>query len=101
MPGLNVRVTPSYLIANRTGLITEPAEAFKLKTRVSYAAANGMSLSGYYNYQHKKNDNNSLTDALGALGDGSSTAQKSSNALQTAGVSLGLSPRENLTTTAS
>src|ERR1035437_236559 len=100
MPGLNVRVTPSYLIANRTSLITEPSEAFKLKTRASYVAANGMSLSGYYNYQHKKNDNNSLTEVLASLADGTSTAQKTSNALQTAGVSLGFSPRENLTTSA-
>ncbi len=100
MPGLIVRVTPSYLTAAKTGLVTEPSQSFKLKTRANYVTANGMALSGYYNYQHKRNDNNSLTEVLATLVDGGSTAQKTSNALQTAGVSLGMSPRENLTASA-
>ncbi|MCL4471434.1 MAG: hypothetical protein M1547_10045 [Gammaproteobacteria bacterium] len=100
MPGLIVRVSPSYLSANETGLVTEPAESFNLKTKVSYALNGATAVSGYYNYKNKKNDNNTLTNGIAAAVSGSLT-QNTDNTQQSAGVSLSLTPNEKLTTTAS
>lgn len=103
MPGLILRVTPSYLSADETALVTKPEESFNLKTKVSYAAANGTLVSGYYNYKDMQNSNNTFTNALGppTKVDGASVEQDIDNTLQSAGASLSLSPSEKLNTTAS
>lgn len=104
MPGLIVRVSPSYLSANETGLVTEPSESFNLKTKVSYALNGATAVSGYYNYKNKKNDNNSFTNGNTAPlvnPAGTLFTQNTDNTQQSAGVSLSLTPNEKLTTTAS
>jgi hypothetical protein len=101
LPGLIVRVTPSYLSADETALVTKPEESFNLKTKVSYAAANGVLVSGYYNYKDTQNSNNTFTDVLATKLDGASIEQDVDNTLQSAGASLSLSPTEKLSTTAS
>lgn len=85
MKGVTVRVTPSYLWANKTGLVTEPEEAIRLNAKVTYAAPSGMLVSGYYDYQNKKNDNNFFTGT-----DGVTATQDIEKTLQSAGASLNL-----------
>jgi len=95
-------VTPSYLNANQTGLVTEPERSFNLKSKVSYAANNGMLASGYYNYKNRKNANNGFTDGLtGPVRDGAATTQDLNKTQQAAGVSLNMPVSERINTTAS
>lgn len=102
MPGLIVRVSPSYLSANETGLVMEPAKSFNLKTKLSYAVNSSTAVSGYYNFKNKKNDNNSIINGvLAATNPGASLTQNTDNTQQSSGVSLSLTPNEKLTTTAS
>jgi len=100
MRGMTVRVTPSVLRASDTGLVTEPAESLHLKAKLNYAASNGTSVSGYYNYKNRKNDNNTLTEVLATKLDGASLAQNTNHTLQSAGVTVGLTPSEKLRATA-
>lgn len=102
MPGLIIRVTPSYLSANETGLVTEPEKSFNLKTKVTHAAGNGMLTSAYYNYKNRKNANNTFTDGLtGPVRDGAATTQDLNKTQQAAGVSLNMPVSEKFNTTAS
>lgn len=98
-----VRVTPSYRVADQTGLITEPAESFNLKTKVNYTFNDLTAVSVYYNYRNKKNDNNSLTYALTSpvITDGPSLEQNTDNTQQSSGFTLSFTPNERLITTAS
>ncbi len=98
-PGWVVRVTPSYLWAKRTQLVTDPTEMFKLKTSVAYTKPewNELAITGYYNYKHKKNDSLSYSDYSDLLGFNSSQNQKATNQMQAAGVNLNLVPSEGLT----
>ena len=101
LAGLILRITPSYLVANQTGLITEPAESFNLKTKLNYAFNENTSLSAFYNYRNKRNDNNSLTYALTApvKADGSSLEQNTDNTQQSSGLALSYTPYDILSTT--
>lgn len=101
MPGVTVRVTPSYLWADKTGLVTEPEESLNLKAAVSYAAADGMQVSGYYNYKHKQNGNNTFTNALANDGLGTTQAQDVDNTFHSAGASLNLTPAERVSASVS
>ncbi len=84
--GVMLRISPSYASADDTGLITEPGEAFILKTSASYAAPDGWMLSGYYNYKDRSNDNKVFTDALtNPVADGGLTAQNVDSTQQSAG----------------
>jgi hypothetical protein len=76
MDGVMLRITPSYEWGDDTGLITEPDEAFVLKSSVSYAASAGWLLSGYLNYEDGSNSNKFYTDALtGPVRDGETVDQ--------------------------
>ncbi len=97
--GLIVRVTPSYLSAGDTALVTNPEESFNLKTKVSYAATSGMLLSGYYNYKNASNTNNSLTSVLATKLDDGSVEQDADSTVQSAGASFSISPTSKLNTT--
>jgi hypothetical protein len=102
LDGLIIRVTPSYQYAHNTGLITEPSESFNLKTRINYAINDITSVSGYYNFKNRENDNNSYTDALTLpVRDGPSLEQNTDNTQQASGFSLSFTPNEKLSTTAS
>lgn len=102
LDGLIIRITPSYLYAHQTGLVTEPSESFNLKTRMSYVITDSTSVSGYYNFKNKENDINSYTDALTApVRDGASLEQNTDNTQQASGFSLSYTPNDKLSTTAS
>lgn len=111
--GWTLRVTPSYLWSDRTGLVTEPEEAVKLKTQLSYAKPEWSELvvSGYYNYTNKKNGLLGYSDfnVTGAGGAGVSGAtqtgvfgaaqlQQVRNTFQSAGVNLSLVLAEDVRT---
>ena len=102
MKGVIFRLTPSYVWADQTGLVTEPEKALHVKTKLSYAATSGMLVSGYYNYKKKENATGTLTDALLPAGtDGTVTTQDVNKIQQAAGVSLNIPVSEWINTTAS
>ncbi|MBU1396110.1 MAG: MtrB/PioB family outer membrane beta-barrel protein, partial [Gammaproteobacteria bacterium] len=101
MPGVSLRITPSYLWADKTGLVTEPEESLNLKAAVSYAAADGMQVNGYYNYKHRQNGNNTFTNALANDGLGTAQAQEMDNTFHSAGASLNLTPAEQISASVS
>lgn len=101
MQGVTVRVTPSYLWADKTGMVTEPEESLNLKAAVSYAAADGMQVNGYYNYKHRQNGNNTFTNALANDGLGTVQAQDVDNTFHSAGASINLTPAERVSASVS
>ncbi len=109
--GWMIRVTPSYLWADQTGLVSEPEEMLKLKTLVTYTKPewNELLISGYYNYTEKKNGLHSYSgyDVTGAGGAGvagavqagvysASQTQKMESTFQSAGLNLSLVPVEDV-----
>lgn len=100
MPGMTLRVTPAYVWAGDTGMVSEPEKAFNLKTKLSYADKSGMLASGYYNYKNSKNANNSVSNTAGTVL-GTSIAQDVDKTQQSAGVSLNLPVSEWINTHAS
>ncbi|MDZ4202152.1 MAG: hypothetical protein U1C96_08435 [Gallionella sp.] len=101
MPGMILRVSPSYVQAGNTAVVTEPEKAVNLKAKLSYTMASGVQTSGYYNYKNAKNANHSFTNsaALGALG--ASVQQDTDKTLQSAGVALNVPVSEWVNTSAS
>lgn len=95
MQGLTLRLTPSYTWANKTGLVTEPEDSLKVKGQGSYAAANGMLLNGYYNFENRENNNNTLTDKAAPF---ATYSQDTDNTMQSAGLSLHVVPAKQVTT---
>ena len=92
--GWALRVRPSYTWADSTGFVTEPEEAFGLKTRISYADPAGWLVSGFWDYRKQKNDLNTVSEDEDAL----SFAQDVDTTLLSAGASLNLAPRDDLNT---
>jgi hypothetical protein len=90
--GWTTRLTPSFIRADKTGLVSEPGEAFLLKAMVSYAAPEGWVVSGFYDYKNKRNSNNTFTDVVGAL----TYTQNTDSTLNSAGLSLSVMPRDNV-----
>ena len=90
--GWNLRVTPSFTWADKTGLVTEPEEAFRLKTLLSYGTPEGWVVSGFYDYTDKRNGNNSFTDGDGVL----TYKQDIDSTLHSAGASVDGSLREDV-----
>ncbi len=101
MPGMILRVTPAYVWAGDTGLVSEPEKAFNLKTKLSYTATNGMLASGYYNYKNAKNANITLTNSAAAGALGASLNQDIQKTQQAAGASLNYPVSEWIKTHAS
>jgi hypothetical protein len=111
--GWALRVTPSYLWSDQTGLVTEPEEALKLKTQLSYTKPEWHQLlvSGYYNYTDKKNgslgySDFNVTGAGGASVSGAAQVgvfgpaqmQQVRNTFHSAGINLSLVPAEDVKT---
>jgi hypothetical protein len=109
--GWMVRVTPSYLWADKTGLVTEPEEMLKLKALVTYTKPewNELLVSGYYNFTEKKNGLLSYSDynvtGAGAVGTagalqpgvfGATLTQKMDSTFQSAGLNVSLVPAEDV-----
>lgn len=103
MPGMTLRVTPSYAWADKTALVTLPEESFNLKTQLGYTMTNGMQISGYYNFRKKENDDNSFADtdkSNAAIPPVVSTtnvySQKADDTFHAAGVSLAFAATDKL-----
>ncbi|MCK9285284.1 MAG: hypothetical protein M0P39_13495 [Rhodocyclaceae bacterium] len=88
MPGMILRVMPSVVRANETGMISEPESAFNLKTKLSYTAKSGMLVSGYINHKNQKNNNNALFDNIASNVPTTSLTQDVNKTQKAAGVSL-------------
>lgn len=93
--GVTLRITPSYVWANKTGLVSEPEEAVNVKTSLSYATPDlsGLFITGFYNMKDKKNGNNSFTGT-----DGVSYEQDTKHVFNSAGVTASINPALKLTT---
>jgi len=91
---MTLRLTPSYTWANETGQVTEPEESLKVKAQGSYAMGNGMLLNGYYNIENRENANNTFTDKAAPL---ATYTQDIDNTIQSAGLSLHMTPAERVT----
>ncbi len=87
--GLSLRVTPSYLWASQTALVTEPEEQFKVKSTLTYVSSGGTFFSGYYNYTDKSNNDHSIVGT-----DGNLATQDIERTAQSAGLSVNLNPSE-------
>jgi hypothetical protein len=95
--GMTLRITPSYVYADKTGLVTEAGTSLNLKTAVAYAMSNSMNVDAYYHYKNRKNGNNSLTDTSKSSGIsylGNSYQQKASDTFHAAGIALNHAPSE-------
>lgn len=91
--GWTVRIIPSYLKADETGLITEPEESLNLKTFASYVTPGGTMVSAYYNYKDEQNTNKTYTNAVAPTGaDGATVGQDVAQTLSSAGAALSLTP---------
>ena len=90
--GLTLRVTPSYLWASETALVTDPSEQFKVKASLTYVAPGGTFFNGYYNYADKRNDDHSLLGTDGIL-----VTQDMERTATSAGLSVSLTPSEWVT----
>lgn len=95
-PGWSLRLAPSYTWADQTGLVTEPEEAVKVKTMLSYTSPKGWLLSGFYDYRNNKNNDLYVTGDL--TGTGTQYTQDVDHTFHTAGVTLNVLPRENVNT---
>ncbi len=93
--GMTVRLTPAYTWANRTGLVTEPEKIFKAQAQAGYAAANGILFNSYYNYENRKNSNNTFTDKAAPR---ATYSQDIDNTMQSAGLSVHVAPATRWTT---
>jgi hypothetical protein len=93
--GLNIRITPSYLWADETGLVAEPEESLNVKLFASYVTPGGAMVSGYYNYTDDENSNNSFINAVAPTGaDGAAVDQDIAKTLNSFGAALSLAPAE-------
>lgn len=93
MKGVTFHVTSSYATSDKTGLISEPGQAFGLKAVVNYTAPSGLVVSGYYNLKDTQNDNNALTDK--AVATPASYSQDINRTVQSAGASFIYQPAKD------
>jgi len=102
MPGMMLRITPSYQWASETGQVSEPEKAVGLKAKLTYAMGKDSLVSGYYDYKSIKNANNAVSgNILNSLVPVGTVTQDVNKKLQAAGVSLSMKPSEWINTTAS
>jgi hypothetical protein len=101
LQGVVLRVSPSYVLADKTGLVTEPEESFQLKTKLSYTTSLGMMVSGYYNFKNIQNANNALYNNIANNVATTGITQNVDKTLHSAGLTLNLPVSEWINTTAS
>jgi len=92
--GWTTRLTPSFVRADTTGLVSEPEEAFKIKAMASYASPEGWLVSGFYDYRNLQNSNNAFTNGVSATP--GTYAQNVDSTLNSAGLSLSAMPSDNV-----
>lgn len=96
---MTLRLAPSWVRANKTGLVSEAEDAFNLKAGLGYALTNQTHLNAYYNYKDKKNGDQSFIDTNkpGAGAEPTTTIeyeQKADDTFHAAGLSLNYAPSE-------
>ena len=108
MPGMTLRITPSYIWADKTALVTLPEESLNLKTALSYAMTDGMQVNAYYNFKDKENGNQSFSDTnkstttiLPVVSTTNVYSQKADDTFHAAGFSLNLTPMARMNASAS
>ena len=97
--GLVLRATPSYLWANQTQLTTDPNEMFKFKSSAIYTKTewSELAVTGYYNYNRKKNDSLSYSDyILNPRGFANPQYQEATNTAQSVGLNMSVVPVEDI-----
>jgi len=99
MKDMTLRLTPSWLHANKTGLVSEAEKSFNIKSALGYALSQQTHLSAYYNYKDKRNGDQSVIDTNkpGAGVVPTTTyeyKQKADDIFHAAGLSLNHSPSE-------
>jgi hypothetical protein len=97
--GLVLRATPSYLRANETQLTTDPNEMFKFKSSAIYTKPewSELTVTGFYNYNRKKNDSLSYSDyILNPRGFTNPQYQEATNTGQSFGLNLSVVPVEDV-----
>jgi hypothetical protein len=92
--GWTTRLTPAFIRADSTGLVTEPEEAFKIKAMASYASPEGWLVSGFYDYKNLQNSNNTFSNGIAATPQ--TYNQDIDSTLNSAGLSLSAMPHENV-----
>lgn len=100
--GWVVRLTPSYLWADETGLVTDPNEMIKVKSSVMYTKPelSGLAVTTYFNYTRRMNDSLTYSDyQLNPEGFADPQNQDATNTMYSAGVNLNLTPAEDLNLT--
>ncbi len=98
--GWMLRITPSYLWGNSSGLMSEPEKRVRVKSLLSYTPPDmsQLQVTGYYNYSKSQNGNLGFSDFNLALSTfGPTQAQKADNAIQSAGVDANFVPSEDIT----
>ncbi|MDZ4347946.1 MAG: hypothetical protein U1A22_00165 [Xanthomonadaceae bacterium] len=84
-----LRLTPSYLWADKVGLVTDPETSFQFKSNLGHVTEAGTLFNAYYNYRGRKNNDLSF---LGT--DGNLATQDLDRSTQSAGLSVGWNPSE-------
>jgi hypothetical protein len=103
LPGMTLRITPSYVWADKTALISVAEKSFNLKTKLSYAVSTTALVNAYYNYKDKQNDDLQFlsTNKPVISYPGPNFSQKADDTFHAAGISLNLTPSEWLSLGAS
>ncbi|MDI6747420.1 MAG: MtrB/PioB family outer membrane beta-barrel protein [Rhodocyclaceae bacterium] len=95
---MTLRLTPSWVRASKTGLVSEAEDSFNLKAGLGYALSNQTHLNAYYNYKDKKNGDQSFIDTNkptnGPILLGPEYQQKADDTFHAAGLSLNYAPSE-------
>ncbi len=91
-----IRLTPSYIDSNKTGMVTEPEHAGQIKSLVTYSRPDWKELvaSAYYNYKNKKNSLHGYSSYDQYAGFSEPQTQKVNSTSRSAGLNLNLVPRE-------
>jgi hypothetical protein len=95
MKGMTLRIDPSVVMASKTGAISEPETAHKLRAAMGYAVSKATNVNGYYQYKRKKNDDHSVYNVNAARTVlGTEFEQKADDTFHGAGFSLDYAPSE-------
>jgi len=92
LKGMSLRLRASKVAADQTGLVREPDDATDLYALVAYALANGASISGFYGWRERSNDQ--LAYIGGPPPDPSSQNQRVDGTFSQAGVITSYAPSE-------
>ncbi|MFQ5913514.1 MAG: hypothetical protein ACE5JS_10050, partial [Nitrospinota bacterium] len=95
--GLRVRVKPSFTFADETALLSEPTERQAVRASFNYylPLLMGTTLSGFYQLEHKENDDKSYIQGL--LTSTTRVKQEFESMAHSAGIALTLVPSPDTT----